>query len=780
MVGELKPAHDINYRGSGVTQIDNYIAGINAAAAETNKALPAGQSWNPSPSRWTAITLPPGWDAAGQDADSKWPIPNLMIRDYAKAPASTPVAKKKAKTKGKAAASSKDVQSGSNVKISGRWMLAKDSTRVSGGDGVYVYFLAPKPDDLTRALKSRKTSAEFRKLSAKVKAVYKPLLATPDVKKAARKQALAAPRLRPSPTPAPKAPRYPPLRPRVQRKAVDPFDRKSWELLRTGEFKGETQKGSLAELFATTPSEQLRDEAAVANGIAEWLRAPPETAKGVTYSKEGAGESDAASEDFDTLRKAAFWAGPLAAPIGLLRERFGQMFIKGHAAFLKVKKKIRSVFKNAKFSAGSGSGIGAHAAKIVGKIFVQLGKVVLARTADFIVQCLQSGFTAFMQKQVEGSVEELIAKAEEAKLSVEKLKDEVEQKIKAALESVIGDYEARIKEIADDAKLIAAIASAVSEIVRLARIIFCLSGLSAAGWGAIATCLLSAADWIASKFDASPLDAVIKRVMGSCEGRRLLAEALIGFEAVRTLPTLLAKTILRPIKENLPSPADEMLCDIDKISVPDLTMADFECKSGGDGDSEGEGGEGAAGSEDTADEAEAVEGGGGGGEQTGSGAPGTEKAGTEKPGSGGQSGASGEGESGNQQQASKNTSPAGSSSVSGGAVTKGDPDTGNGIIESGIDASRSYKNERVKVRVTINLGEHVIRDQPCTIIVTHLGSAAGGGKLAYFYFPDEQELIDKEGTFEINYPDDPSRNYRWSPRRGKTNGAAFKIRGSGQ
>jgi hypothetical protein len=113
-------------------------------------------------------------------------------------------------------------------------------------------------------------------------------------------------------------------------------------------------------------------------------------------------------------------------------------------------------------------------------------------------------------------------------------------------------------------------------------------------------------------------------------------------------------------------------------------------------------------------------------------------------------------------------------------VTKGDPDTGNGIIESGVDPRRAYKNERVMVRMTINLGEHVIRDQPCTIIVTQLGPADGGGKLAYFYFPDEKDLIEKEGTFEITYPDDPSRNYKWSPRRGKANGAAFKIRGSGQ
>ncbi|HMO76224.1 MAG TPA: DUF4157 domain-containing protein [Sphingopyxis sp.] len=760
-VGELKPAHDINYRGSGVTQLNNYIAGIEGAAAETNRTLGGGQSWNPSPSRWTTIALPPGWDASGTDATTTWPIPDLKIRSYDKPPA-LPAASKKKKGKGAAPPTAKDVESGSNVKISGRWMLAKDSTRISGGDGVYVYFLAPNPDDLTRALKSRKTSAEFRKLAAKVREVYKPLLATPDVKKAARKQ----------PLPAPEAPRRPApmrLRPRVQRKAVDPFNRGQWELLRTGSFDGKSKSGSLAELFATTPSQQHREQAAEIHGIAEWLQSPPETAKGVTYSKQGANEGDPAVEDFDTLRKAAFWAGSLATPIGVLRERFGKMFIKGHAAFVKVKKKIRSVFKNAKFSTGSGSGIGAHAAKIVGKIFMQLGKVVLARTADIIVQCMQSGFAAFMKKQVDGSIDELLAKAEEAKISAEKLKEDVEEKIKAALEPVISGYEKRIKEIADDARVIAAIAGAVSEIVRIARLAFCVSGLAAAGWGAIVTCLLSVADWIASKFDASPLDAIIKRVMGSCRGRKIFAEALMSFEAIRSLPTLLAKTVLRPIKANLPSPADEMFCDIEALKVPDLSIADFECKSG---DGEGDGGDGGGGGDGDEDE-EGDEGAAGtqAGESTGGG---SEAGGQQSSGetSGGQDGKAGSAADAASSSAGGSKPDAGKSSTTGDAVKKGQEQKGQGIIEEGLNPGGSYNNSKVRFKFTMRIEDHVFRNVELTWVVVKVARDAQGPYAEVYLDPND--IPAGERTLRVEYPD--KRYYEWTPHRGKQHRSHFRFR----
>lgn len=558
-IADMKPGHNEESRKKGVSQINSYFDGLDLVRNKAKLLTGGSNIWtyhNPRLMPKASMpNIPDNWDPNKPGGD--WNVNNLRLHMGPASDHAMPGVK-------------------------GRWCIAKDPKN----DGIWTYFLAPEPTSLAAALKTPAAPpAGFKSAKAKIDKIVGCLMATPTKRKFLCKRPLPKNELRrlPAATPARRA---------VRRKlpTQDNFDLAAWNAFRKGiPATGESLKTGLDRDVPKAMREKIEGQGRMVESI-DWMK----DSLGVQRDKPADAVAMLANKSI--LEKAMFWAGDtpigdIAAVFGLLRSRLGTLYIKGAEAYLKVEKKIKAIFKSSKFKTSSGSSLGKHAAKIVGRIFLGFGKIVMARTVKIIIDCFENGIAAYIKARVEGELETLIEKAQEAEKYVEQLKEDFAAKFESQVKAAIDGYESTITAIADDVKVIAKITGAVTEIVKLARLAFCASGAAGAGWGAIITCALSAADWIASKFDASPLDWFIRQMMESCTGRELFAKALLSFRAVQTLPQTLAVAVLTELKDVLPEAAKEMMCDVKSIKVDDLKLSDYECKDGsGDGDGEGEGG----------------------------------------------------------------------------------------------------------------------------------------------------------------------------------------------
>ena len=744
-LADMKPGHNESARAKGVEQINSYFDGMTLVRDKARAAGGAGiyQFGNPKLMPQTLMPNIPGkWDPNQTGGD--WPVNNIRLHMGPLNDFSPPG-------------------------IKGRWSIAKDPIN----SGIWTYFLAPEPASLAAAMKTPEAKKHgVKSAKAKIDKIIGCLTAPPSSRKAACKR------------PLPKAHRRPLARSaapvRVQRKTpvpkTDHFNLENWNNLRRGTAgtgKGVSLKTQLDKDFKKDVREKIRFQGRAIESI-DWMK------KSLGVERPKPKDSDAMVAGRDLLEKMMFWAGEtpvgdVARIFGVLRKTLGGVFIKAAQAYEKVKAKFHATFKGAPFKTSNSSPAAQAAMRVAKAVFMTIGKIVIAKTTSAVVKCIESGFVNFIKSKVEGGLEDLLAQAAEAEKFITQIKDDIFATIETEFGAIIKPFKDELDEIVSGAKMIASITGAVVEAIKVVRLGFCLAGLGAAGVGAIVTCILSLADYVASKFGYSPLDWLVQRMMKSCPARQVMAKAILAVDTVRKLPTVLAQKILTKLKEILPAPIQPMLCDIDKMVAEDVELKDYQCKTGAgdESDGEGEGGGSGDGGGPAAQEGDAADGGGSKGEEQGGEAPAKDSGQSGSTGTPGIAGGGGEAES-----KGGASPPAGTSSVKGGTVVTGDPKVGSGFIESGINWQRAYNNENVKVRITINLGDRIIRDQPCTIRVVNLGPAEGGGKLAYFYFPDDAELKKTEGTFVITLPgQDP---YNWSPNRGPKHSAAFPIRGSGK
>ncbi|MEO0643464.1 MAG: DUF4157 domain-containing protein, partial [Pseudomonadota bacterium] len=230
-IGELKPAHDLDYRGRGVEQVNYYREGLRNTIRATNDYLATqaqaqtggtagighNQRWAARPDPYTSITIPTGWADNGDTARG-YPIRSLKIRTTESLPA---VPRTRGGT-GRRSSRRTSIESGSATDIKGRWMMAQDTAHP--GSGVYVYYLAPDPADIGTVLGDVNTTQQFVRTAQAIQRVLVPLRtapeATPDTSRRGRRQLFA----RKTRAPRPK--------PKVQRRMEDNFDRRAWNSLR--------------------------------------------------------------------------------------------------------------------------------------------------------------------------------------------------------------------------------------------------------------------------------------------------------------------------------------------------------------------------------------------------------------------------------------------------------------------------------------------------------------------------------------------------------------------
>ena len=587
-IGELKPAHNPDYRKSGYLQIQNYIDGLSTVIKETNNKQTAdgkNERWSATPTTHNNITIPTGWDAKGQ-ATKGWPIKNLKIRGYDTVSAVSKKTGKKVKRP-----KAKDIWSGSKHKITGRWVLAKDSTRTRTGDGVYVYFLAPNPDDVKMVLKDYKTMSQFRGLEAKIKAIYAPLTKSPTVKKVHKR-------------PLPKATLS---NKKVSRRAKDNFNRQKWEAIRIGhKDHAKESEGNLLEKFAETAPDKVRGILAEHAAMANWANNPAEKSDSIKYAKQPTGIGSLIG-DFNTLRKAGFWTGLTAASIGLMREKFGGFFVKAFEKFNSFRDSLKRKFEEKKEGdyLGKRKGTIRVAAAKVAAIVVPKVIAPFARTMfNTIVECGVEGFKAKMQSIVKDTpVDQLMEMASGLRAKIETVATDAETQFKALIKETLGGIQQEINDFVSKIETLTKITAGIAEIAKGLRIASCVAGLISApetvGIGAVVGCGAALADWILSKFGLSPIEYLVALTLQSCPSQNTIGKLVSSMSFMQKLPKLAGSKIVnltkKTLKDNFKQDvgsktlgihASELFCNIDDKTFPATAFEDFKCGGGGKGGSD--------------------------------------------------------------------------------------------------------------------------------------------------------------------------------------------------
>lgn len=550
LIGEMKPAHDLDYRKSGEQQVANYIAGISAVAAKVNAvagSLRQNAEWKPNPGVIdTGVLIPAGWDA--RKPQTEWKEKNLKIRHY------TP---DKAKTHGgKPKPKAQTAQQGrpKTQPIRGRWMMAPDNVH----KGVIVYFLAPHPGDLADALKPRSTTQKFKDLSGKIKTIQNALVVAP---KASAGGASVKPRRLTQPAPvAAAAPlgAATALSPRIVRQEVkDDFKAAKWEADRTGAglAKGAADNSLLAD-YADAADDSLREDIAEHGAMAEWLKTKPET-PGTKY--EDKPEYKQHSEDLAAIKRADFWTGLKARPFGILREKFGLFFVKAYQKVSEFGKTVRDKFKGvgeSRMLKGRTGTILKAAAKVAAVVLPRLAKPFLAKMFDTIVQCGRMGFEAKFRELIEGTViEDVIQTAEDMKDKVDNIASDVETFFAEVVNKTIGPIHDEFEKFIGEARLAMDVAHMIAEITKAMRIGSCVAGLVSApatvGVGAAIGCGAALGDYILSKFGLSPVEHLVASMLQTCEMQNRIGGMMAKLNFVKTLPKVAGVAIIKEVKSLL-------------------------------------------------------------------------------------------------------------------------------------------------------------------------------------------------------------------------------------
>jgi len=597
LIGEVKPAHDLDYRESGKDQIANYIAGIERVAKKVDEvaiATGANGRWNANPKPAGKLKVPPGWDAAKSHNDWDYQV---KIRHYEA---------DKAKPGGaKAKVTAKDAKQGRPTAqpIRGRWMMAADN--MAGHEGVFVYFMAPHPKDLANALKPRSTRTKFRSLAAKIKKIQQDLITAP---KPAPGGAKVKPRrlAQPATTAVPATPATAsPMPRRVARKEVkDNFKAATWEAERTGAGLAEgATDDSLLGTYGTVASDDMREEIAQQGAMAEWLKTKPPT-PGTAYENNGGNAK--LVEDLSLLKSADFWTSLKARPFGILREKFGLFFVKAYEKVTSFGKTLRDKFhgvSEGKILAGKSGTIFKAAAKVASVVLPRLVKPFMAKMLDTIINCGVQGFEAKFRELIQGTIiDDIIQTAEELKDKVENIANDVEAFFKDIVDNTIKPIHDEFEDFVNTAKLVLDVVGFVKEITTAIRIGSCVAGLAAAGptvgVGAVVGCGAALGDYILSKFGLSPVDHLIGTILSSCEMQNRLGKLMAGLAFVKKLPERAGKEVVTKVKDllagsdalkslgsvkgkNMAQHASELFCNPADMKFPDMGYEKTDCNDTG-------------------------------------------------------------------------------------------------------------------------------------------------------------------------------------------------------
>lgn len=285
--------------------------------------------------------------------------------------------------------------------------------------------------------------------------------------------------------------------------------------------------------FNSTSKKELED--------AEGLVAGRDTQKDIGgkftgVSTPGA-ESAKEKENIKLVKQIKFWSHPLAHYVGKLRQFFGRAFAKAYSVIESIKAKVQGLLKKGR-SAISKSGLAGAVVKLFIKIFKMVGKYMVDKTIDLVLNSILEGAKAKINTFVDSIV------PDEVDVYIEKIKGiqaEFEQISLEKIESLFEPYLENFKTF----KEIEEKASGVMAIVNLVR------------WGArVIACLSPPAIGCLWAIASSVIEEIAARVVDSCwfikkVGSRV-AEKLMDFEMVKTIPVSGAQFIIKTINGIMP------------------------------------------------------------------------------------------------------------------------------------------------------------------------------------------------------------------------------------
>jgi hypothetical protein len=320
----------------------------------------------------------------------------------------------------------------------------------------------------------------------------------------------------------------------------------------------------------------------------------PQTAGGIRKDKVLSAKGEQAVKD---NAAAQFWiemmGGSSGRLLGQMRLRFGKLFLAIFNGYQKTKIKVVEFLNKLKAAKSGGGRIVRAGMKIVAKVLAGVANHVLPRVGDAIATCIEEG----VHKKIDSMFEDgpLLAvreRIDEAQLFGTELTDAAVARLKDFGGDLFGNLQGTIEKVRDGAALVGKIVGYAKEAFDIVRLAICAAGgIESAGLA----CVVSLADKLLSFIDLSPLELLADRILGSCYGQTLLAKAMYGIDAVQSLPLTIATTVIEKLKDLLPAPVAELLCDPDKMAK-DVKLPDISEVTCGRGNSDWMPGPGADGS----------------------------------------------------------------------------------------------------------------------------------------------------------------------------------------
>ena len=290
-------------------------------------------------------------------------------------------------------------------------------------------------------------------------------------------------------------------------------------------------------------------------------------------------------EKFNTIM---LMTGASGRFLGAMRKTFGGAFIRVINIYEKLRDKFREFMDGRKKKGFSkGSRLARAAMKIGGMIFAAIVHHVLPPVAHLLIQCIEQGFTASLQKLFEQDIQELVGDKIDA---IETQIAKIEEDVKAAVDKLIGSisddivkrYEDILKTWEDVGKLI----SVAKDIINVVRLATCAAGgLETLG----IACVVAGVDFVLGLFDVSPGEALAASLLGTCTAQKLLAEHILTLKEVKELPQTLAQKIVDFVRPVLPSfDVGSLKIDLKDLVCEKVTgsgdlppIEDITCGSGG-------------------------------------------------------------------------------------------------------------------------------------------------------------------------------------------------------
>lgn len=293
-------------------------------------------------------------------------------------------------------------------------------------------------------------------------------------------------------------------------------------------------------------------------------------------------------KDRDTLNTIMLMSGVSGRILGAMRKTFGGAFIKIINIYEKLREKFATFMADRrKKSFSTGSRLARAAMKIGGMILSAIVHHVLPQVAHLIIQCIERGFVASLEKMFGEDVRELVGdKVDEIHKRIEQIEEDVRKAVDDLVGSISNDVIKRYEDIIKTWETVGKLIGVAKDIINVIRVATCAAGgLETVG----IACVVAGVDFVLGLFDVSPGEALAASLLGTCKAQKLLADHILSIQEIIDLPKTIAQAIVDFVRPKLPSfnvgslkiNLSDMLCE-KVLTTADLpAVEDITCGQGG-------------------------------------------------------------------------------------------------------------------------------------------------------------------------------------------------------